>query len=154
MWSCVWGVLKARAMHSFQALFEFFLLVIIASNTLIWSNSIKYQMKIVFQVKFATNLVTSEVKSFKETFTQQIEAVYFLPRIFFLRNFAKTPDFLNNIPYFNKEHKPEFQALIQQDFFFKCAPCLPSSHTWMWSSSASPYSESPILFWIWWCTKP
>lgn len=63
-------------MHSFQALFEFFLLVIIASNTLIWSNSIKYQMKIVFQVKFATNLVTSEVKSFKETFTQQIEAIF------------------------------------------------------------------------------
>lgn len=133
-------------MHGFQVLFEFFLRVIISSNTLIWWNSIKYQMKIVFQVKFATSLVTREVKGFKETFTHQVEAVYFLPRTFFLRNFAKTPDFLNNIPYFNKEHKPEFQALIQQDFFCKCASCLPSSHTCVWSSSASPCSESPILF--------
>lgn len=156
MLSCVWGLLQTRAMHSFSAVFQLVLLCMVTNITLTQWNNIKYQMKIVFQVQFATNQVTSGVKILKETSTHQVEAVWFLPKTFFKnKNCTKSPQIFSDMPQFKTEYTPEMQALLQQDFLHTCVSLLLSSQTWICSSSASPRADSPVLFWMTWrCTVP
>ena len=110
----------------------------VTNITLVRWNSVKCQIKIVFQVRFAANQVTSGVKSFKETSTHQVEAVWVLPRTFFKnKNCTKTPQTFTNMPTFKKESNPEMQAPPRQDSLRKRVPSLFGSWTWVWSSGAS-----------------
>lgn len=147
MLSCVWGVLQTRAIHSFNAVFQLVLLCMVTNMTLIRWNNIKYQMKIVFQVQFATNQVTSGVIILKETLTHQVEAVWFLPKTFLKnKNCTKSPQIFGNMPQFKTEYTPEMQALLWQDFLHTCVSSILSSQTWICSPGASPRADSPVLF--------
>lgn len=146
--SCVWGVLQTRAIHSFNAVFQLVLLCMVTNITLIQWNNVKYQMKTVFQVQFATNQVTSGVKILKETLTHQVEAVWFLPKTFLEnKNCTKSPQIFSNMPQFKTEYTPEMQALLWQDLR-TCVSSPLSSQTWICSSGASPHADSPVLFWM------